>query len=286
MPDITVVDPCDSNMPQFIEPRLSRAPLPRAGEGRCAFTLIELLVVIAIIAILAAMLLPSLASAKARSKRIACLNNIRQVGISLQMYGSDCRGQLPNPNATGTPDFDSPGAPDNPLKLLRPYIATPNSTNRLQVYSCPGAEPCSKPDYAPTERSSTSLLFNQVVLNRGLSGIANPSRVVLVQENYALMHYLWYQPENKNTDHSLPTSQYTRWHMYTTSTGQQWSGVTREHYNNLHQQGGNLLWVDGHLEYKQNKQTSSLDWGLLDAGGHDSAYWANQTHSGGTYVFH
>jgi len=95
----------------------------RPRRLRCpAFTLIELLVVIAILAILMALLLPTLASAREKGLRTACLSNLRQMGIAIQAYASDNEGKIPYgpkaPPFTSAGDFyPSTGAPTSLISL-------------------------------------------------------------------------------------------------------------------------------------------------------------------------
>src|ERR1051325_5464312 len=127
------------------------------------FTLIELLVVIAIIAIIAALLFPVFSRAKEASKKTACLSNLREIALGLQIYLEDYDDTYPQakPSSSNPEIDDSQGQLEDPaigsfFEMLLPYLGGKGDVTQQGLYRCPTdsdpfGEQCLSvnPDYPP-----------------------------------------------------------------------------------------------------------------------------------------
>jgi prepilin-type N-terminal cleavage/methylation domain-containing protein/prepilin-type processing-associated H-X9-DG protein len=213
---------------------------------RSGFTLIELLVVIAIIAILAAILFPVFAQAREKARQTTCLSNLRQVGLGLHMYAQDYDEVLPTSVDVG--NFADPKAPTNFLGALIPYIKStgifvcPSSIDANTVYKGSGC----------TQISCSSLHGNAAVMGRSMSVIPNPADIIYLDENRFRWNVAWLRPAL--TDPKKGRYMYWHWDQ----------GPEKiEQYNNVHSNGANLVFVDGHAKYKAYKNIRSIDFGLV-----------------------
>jgi prepilin-type N-terminal cleavage/methylation domain-containing protein/prepilin-type processing-associated H-X9-DG protein len=256
--DVSVVNCCFCRKFRIVPDAVD--PARKAGASRLrGFTLIELLVVIAIIAILAAMLLPSLSRAKQRGLSIACLNNLKQLQLCAQLYGVDNRDFLPPNNSvadiiTGASlaaggswctnnarhDLDPIGITTG---LLYPY------NTALPIYRCPSdrafvegrdGQTSSQPRWRSYNLSQSingypefdPVLATYVPSFRKYTLIRNPSPALLLTfldtHEDAIFDSLF----------GIPTPQY-------------WPGINKwwDIPANRHGQGGNMIFADGHAEY-------------------------------------
>jgi prepilin-type N-terminal cleavage/methylation domain-containing protein len=268
----------------------------RTDVKRSAFTLIELLVVIAIIAILAAILLPALSAAKAKAQRASCLNNLKQMGIAMFIYGSDNNDNLPTAkytyavtdnNCWETYLLDtSSGTQGSPMTINSPinlglYYTTKIITSP-QSYYCPGMN-VSIPIQLKYSYQNYSTGNNWPTYSQnapaGWTGTA--------WSGYLRSSYMYYPCSKILNNPFVPvqgykqatkTSQLTPDHVATTDLIYDWDSIS--HRTGTRPKALDILWGDGHAYGSTSPQIFTAQfqtsvWGS-DAGG--TQYAANNAN--------
>jgi prepilin-type N-terminal cleavage/methylation domain-containing protein/prepilin-type processing-associated H-X9-DG protein len=241
---------------------------PRKHPLARAFTLIELLVVIAIIAILAAMLLPALAGAKEKANRISCLNNLRQLTISMMTYTEDNRDFFP-----GHRDSDAAWAAQGASYLTNwwgPMIMG-RDMGKANLFHCPSINGVQKNEDGTTwtwsyDFDNVGYGYNAYFLgsysHTGESTIVNGInfsspplfRGSLVKNPVECMLYDDTDPK-PNGGGASASSWWAKACMDPIrSNSKQYEGVVMWR----HKQRGNMSFVDGHAETRKDAQINPL----------------------------
>ncbi|MBI2925874.1 MAG: type II secretion system protein [Verrucomicrobia bacterium] len=244
--------------------RFTRGPAEVLRRG---FTLIELLVVIAIIAILASMLLPALAKAKAKAIKVKCNSNLKQLGIASLIYAHDNNEWFPLLKNPDPPAGDGVvGAWPWDIPAYAANLLTANGTKRHILY-CPGFP---KQDNDELWRFGTDSRDEETRRNTGyrVAGYQftwqYAARVRRTNITESLNPKPWKMRDNTELNPSLSErvsiadatisdgeNEKDRTRNRYTKVNGGWAGHQSPHLAGKLPEGGNLLFADGHTEWRK-----------------------------------